>query len=390
MDSAQLWVFLFLALLLGFFLGSINKKKASPAENSSNADVKHRLQLLFDSYSDEAIDRFINSLEVSKQTLSTHISIGAHFRKQGEVEKAILIHQNLMAHPEISNEDSESVIFELAKDYKRAGLFDRAESLLIQLRDSKKYSFRSVTLLLDISEREKDWQSAIELAESVDMRRHPEVKVRLSQYYCELAEEMMLVNSYREARQLYKQALSKHKLCVRALLGEAEIEAAEANYGEAIRVLRQAAEISPEHIVLTLPKLLECTVQTHSYKKHQAYLELLYAETGQIPVLLALVSSMEAEGRGESALEYLVDKLGKLPSLEALNYLFAMDKMSLDISPELGNQIVEIVRRESGKRAAFRCVSCGFSGSQMHWSCPSCKSWQSIKPVLEYEKNTLN
>jgi lipopolysaccharide assembly protein B len=390
MDTAQLWVFLFLALLLGFFLGSANKRKPSPKDNPSSSDVKHRLQLLFDSYSDEAIDRFISSLEVSKQTLSTHISIGAHFRKQGEVEKAILIHQNLMAHPEISNEDSESVIFELAKDYKQAGLFDRAESLLSQLSSSKKYAFRSVSLLLDISEREKDWRSAIELAEGIDMRRHPDVKIRLSQYYCQLAEEMTLVNSYREARQLYRQALSKHKLCVRALIGEAEIELSEAKYDEAIRALRQAAEISPEHIVLILPMLLECTIQTQSYEQHQAYLKMLYSETGQIPVLLALVSSMEAEGCGEAALEYLVNELGKLPSLEALNYLFAMDEMSLDISPELGNQVVEIVRRESKKRPAFRCVNCGFSGSQMHWSCPSCKSWQSIKPVLEYEKNTSN
>ncbi|WP_156494768.1 tetratricopeptide repeat protein, partial [Oleiphilus sp. HI0128] len=244
METAQLWVFLFLALSLGWLLGYSAKQKRSPTSEPSQTKVgeKHRLQLLFDSYSDDAIDRLINSLEVSEETLQTHISIGTHFRKQGEVEKAILIHQNLMAHPEISNEASDAVIFELAKDYKAAGLFDRAESLLLQLTQSKRYSYRSQVLLLDICEREKDWSGALVIAKEIDLRRHPEIKIRLSQYYCELAEEKLKSNQQREAINLFKQALGVNKLCVRALLGQAALAQQDERYGEAIRFLKQVAE----------------------------------------------------------------------------------------------------------------------------------------------------
>lgn len=392
METAQLWVFLFLALSLGWLLGYSAKQKRSPTSEPSQTKVgeKHRLQLLFDSYSDDAIDRLINSLEVSEETLQTHISIGTHFRKQGEVEKAILIHQNLMAHPEISNEASDAVIFELAKDYKAAGLFDRAESLLLQLTQSKRYSYRSQVLLLDICEREKDWSGALVIAKEIDLRRHPEIKIRLSQYYCELAEEKLKSNQQREAINLFKQALGVNKLCVRALLGQAALAQQDERYGEAIRFLKQVAEIAPEDIILALPLLLECTVKTESFDQHQAYLKNLYEDTGQMPVMLAVVASMEAQGRKDEAFEFLLDQLSSLPSLRALNYLFSMEGMSDDIHPKLARQLIRIISRESDKKEKYRCSQCGFNGGQQHWNCPSCKSWQTIKPVLEYEKKVVN
>ncbi len=392
METVQLWLFLFLALSLGWLLGYSAKQKRLGDTHSRPSRVgdKHRLQLLFDSYSDDAIDRLINSLEVSKDTFQTHLSIGMHFRKEGEVEKAILVHQNLMAHPEISNEASDAVVFELAKDYKAAGLFDRAESLLIQLTRSKKYAYRSLVLLLDICEREKDWQGALKIAKEIDLRKHPEVKVRTSQYYCELADEKRKSNQKLDAIKLYKQALGINKLCVRALLGQAAMDVEVERYTEAMRHLKQVVEVSPEDIVLGLPLLLECTIHTGTYVQHQAYLKGLYKETGQISVMLAIVASMEAQGRSKEAFDFLVEQLSNLPSLEALSYLFNMEDMSGEIHQGLAEQLIKIIHRESNKKTRFRCTQCGFNAGQLHWNCPSCKSWQTVKPVVEYEKKVLS
>jgi lipopolysaccharide biosynthesis regulator YciM len=392
MDSVLIWIFLFLALIIGWLLGYSAKLKRSKSDYSraSKQGEKHRLQLLFDSYSDDAIDRLINSLDVSKETFQTHLSIGTHFRKQGEVEKAILIHQNLMAHPEISHNLGDSVIFELAKDYKAAGLFDRAESLLKQLIRSKEYAYSSQVLLLDICEIEKDWEGALDIVNGLDLRRHPELNVRVSQYYCELASLKLRAKQKLDAFKLYKSAISANKLCVRAVLGQAEIAILDENFSEAIRLLKYVAEISPVDLPLALPQLLNCTIQTQTFVQHQAYLKSLYKETGQIGVMLAIVASMEAQGCEKEAFKYLTEQLSNLPSLEALNYLFNMEEMSGEIHHELAGQLIEIVARENDKRAKFQCTNCGFSAGQVHWNCPSCKSWQTVKPVLEYEKKVSN
>ena len=385
MDSVLIWIFLFIALVVGWLLGYSSKVSKRKVEVSS-PDKKHRLQLLFDSYSDDAIDRLINSLEVSRETLQMHLSIGKHFRKQGEVEKAILIHQNLMAHPEISNDSSEAIIFELAKDYKAAGLFDRAESLLSQLLQSKQYAYQSQRLLLDICETEKDWQGALDIAQSIDLKRHPELSIRVSQYFCELAGVKLEAKQVLEASKLYKLALSVNRQCVRAILGQASIAKQEENYSDAIRYLKQVAEISPADIPLALAELHYCTLQTQSFDQHQSYLKGLYKETGQIAVMLSIVSSMEAQGLTKEAFNFLLEQLSNLPSLEALDYLFSMQEMSGEIHQELAQQLIKIIARENSKRAKFLCIQCGFSSGHLHWNCPSCKNWQTVKPVLEYEK----
>jgi len=190
MDIELVWVFLFLVLLIGWSLGFYAKSKLIKKEQTyeSSPNIKHRLQLFFDSYSDESIDQFVYSLEVSPETFSTHISIGKHFRAQGEVEKAILIHQNLMSHPELPEQASESVIYELAKDYKKAGLLDRAESLLQQLSTSKQFGFKSVKLLLDVYEHERDWENAVSKGLELELKKYPDMAIRVAQYCCEIAE----------------------------------------------------------------------------------------------------------------------------------------------------------------------------------------------------------
>ena len=389
MDTGLLWLFLFLALALGWFLGFSSKPKSRPedsvAEPSKN--IKHRLQLFFDSYDDASIDNFVQSLEVTPETVSLHISIGKYFRTQGEVEKAILIHQNLMAHPELDQVASEPIIYELAKDYKAAGLYDRAEALLEQLKGSKAYSFKSHTLLLEIFEREKDWQNALAVAMNMDLKRNLDIALSAAYYCCELADESLQSGDMFNAGRQFKRALSLSKSCVRAHLELAKIEMANSNYRAAISHLKQIAENTPESLSLALPLLLECTIETDSFELYRKYLFKLYTATAQVSVMLAIVDSWLAEGKADLAYSFLEQELVRVPSLTVLRELLERKDDALQgLSPELLVAVKDIIAKAQQAGDQFQCGHCGFSGRQMHWMCPSCKKWQAIRPAVEYVK----
>jgi len=397
-----LCVFLFLALLIGCLLGFYAKSKFIKKEQTYKAspDIKHRLQLFFDSYSDESIDQFVHSLEVNPETFSTHISIGKHFRAQGEVEKAILIHQNLMAHPELPELASESVIYELAKDYKKAGLLDRAESLLQQLSTSKEFGFKSVKLLLDVYEHERDWENAVSKGLELELKKHPDMAVRVAQYCCEIAETEKDKGQLLVARRNFKQALSINKACVRALIGLTRLDIEHEEYALALNSLKKVAIFSPENITLILPLLLECVIATETYDQHQLYLEKLFKETGQVPIMLAIVESQLTQGEKDKAYQYLEEQIYLRPSLTALDLMFkkcSFEKSSvhqLKGLPEQSGQkmygsildvVAKVIDEMTRNKPSFRCQQCGFSGAQHHWMCPSCKSWQTTYPRVEFE-----
>lgn len=376
-----------LALAIGWTLGYFSrpKQKKNKDQHLPSDGMKQRLQLFFDSYSDESIDRFIHSLEVTAETLSLHISIGKHFRTQGEVEKAILVHQNLMAHPEINSKASESIIYELAKDYKAAGLFDRAQALLQQLKASRQFSVKSLKLLLDIHEVEKDWLAALKEADRIDLKKHKDIALRVAQYYCEIADHNASKGLVREAILSYRQALSTFKDCYRAHYGLAVLAIKTQEYMHALQQLKLMITLSPAHISIVLPLLLKVTKATNSFEQHQHYLQRLMQETGQIPIMLAIVESMLEEGAQDKAASFLFDHLNQSPSLSGLSRLFKIDAFTQYSAEDILTLVSRVLDEISFEQDGFKCFSCGFTSSQLHWLCPSCKSWQSIKPVIEYE-----
>ncbi len=395
MESSSIWLFLFIALIIGWSLGHLESKKSrrKSAPKLDSNQVKSRLQLLFDSYSDSAIDRMLQNLEVTPETFSTHVSIGKHFRKQGEVEKAILVHQNLMAHPELSQKNSDTVIMELAKDYRAAGLFDRAVALLEQLMSSKEYLFEANRLMLDIREKERDWSSAVEHAEKVDLKRYPEIRIKLSHYFCELAEEKLSESLVRESELLYKQALQSSKQCVRAVMGLAKINICREEYGVAIRLLKQVPEISPEDTSLVFPLMLECTIATHSFNQYRDYLDFIFEKTGQVSAIVAYVESLKVDQGVEEACEYLKQRVKAAPSIQLLEHLFTLisennsDAISTLDFNDMAPEIQLVLKKVASEKAAFKCNHCGFDSSQLIWQCPSCKNWQTLKPALVYIKD---
>jgi lipopolysaccharide biosynthesis regulator YciM len=290
-----------------------------------------------------------------------------------------------MAHPEISTKASENIIYELAKDYKAAGLFDRAQALLHQLKGSRQFSLKSLKLLLDIHEVEKDWQTALSETNSIDLKKHKDIALRVAQYCCEIADEHVSKGLIREAIQFYRQALSTYKECYRAHYGLAIIAVRNKEYTDALQQMKLLIMLSPAHISLVLPLLLDVTKATNSFEQHQHYLQRILHETGQIPVMLALVESMLEEGNPDKAASFLFDHLNQSPSLSGLDKLFKIDTLTQYSAEDILALVTRVLDEINLKHDGYKCISCGFTGSHLHWLCPSCKSWQSVKPVIEYE-----
>ncbi|MDX1453671.1 MAG: tetratricopeptide repeat protein [Oleiphilaceae bacterium] len=391
MDNGSLWLLLVLALAIGWALGYRYKASRQEAQTQTYTppnDMKHRLQLLFDTYSDEAIDQFIQGLEVRPDTLPLHISIGKHFRTEGEVDKAILVHQNLMAHPELSDQASEPIIYELAKDYRAAGLYDRAEALLMQLRGSKEFGVRSRKLLLDIYEREQDWEDAVATAQQIDLRKHPDVSLKTAYYWCEIAQRKQQQHNLVEARMALRKALSSDRTCVRAYLMMAEIEIQVGAYQAAIKQLKQVAQFAPEYAVLSLPLLRECSLETDTLDKFHRYLEQLFAETGQMQLQLALIDSLVRNDQREAAntlLSALLERAPDLPVMRLWLKLNAHNSIGQSLPYEAIDKVVE---QQYRALPAFQCGHCGFAGEIINWLCPSCRNWQTTKPRLDYLKTS--
>ncbi|WP_250657762.1 lipopolysaccharide assembly protein LapB [Alkalimarinus coralli] len=384
METVFQWLMLVVAIGIGWALGYATRSKLfSGSDSPPSSNLKDRLKLLFEAYSDEAVDSFVQSLEVNGETIGMHLSIGKHFRKNGEVEKALLVHQNLMSRPEVPSHYSSEVIFELAKDYMVAGLLDRAESLFLQLKDSREFGQKSLMCLVDIYQQEKEWGKALNCGLTYHSSKGEDISVMLSHFLCELAELLIKEHDYWDARNKLREALALNKNCVRATLLLAEMHVSEGHYAEAVAVLRKVEGQNYRFIPEIVPVLFECSQQLKTEERFRQYLEKLSDRNELSSIVLAIAESYRREKGVSKAESFLSESLIKKPSLKGLDRL--MDYRSLLVDSEGKQRDLSIVKQVTQlllvDRPVYQCEGCGFSGEVLHWQCPSCKGWELIAPI---------
>jgi len=394
MEILLQWLVLAIAIGLGWVLGhAARKKKNRELDSSLSSGLADRLKILFETHSEEIIDSFVQSLEVNGETVGMHLSIGSHFRKNGEVEKAILVHQNLMSRPEIPKPFAEEVVFELAKDYMAAGLLDRAEALFLQVRESKSFGNKSLKWLIDIYQQEKEWLKACEVALSMrslkrrDVLVGASVPVMLAHFSCELAEECIEQNDYWEARNRLREALSFDKSCVRASLLLADMHMKNEHYSEAVTILRKVEGQDDRFLSEVIPRLVDCSLQMKSEDKLRQYLQGVLAKKSLTSVILGISESYNREWGVKRAESFLIDQLVNKPSLRGLDRL--LDYQRVEASSGSDIRYLQVIKQVTQSlldgKPVYQCVACGFSGGKLHWQCPSCKGWGLIAPISGVE-----
>lgn len=393
MDVWQFFL-IFCAIAIGWWLGHRAGVRASSTHNEASFHPEYYkgLNYLLSDRPDGELDSFISSLQVTPETFDTHISVGNLMRSKGEVEKAIRIHQNLLARPSLPREHLHRAHLELARDFVSAGLLDRAErlfeDLLVEAPELRKIARRH---LLEIYQDEKEWEKAIEAAKLLRPKKSllkasaPEdqsIVVILSHYCCELAELSIAAKDFPAARSHLRHALNCDPACVRASLLMAEVEYTTQHYDRALKALRKVRNQDIELVTETLDLLKSTYRQLEDDQAFFDYLADCLTVYPSTTIVLVLVEGLQSKKGDEAALEFLTAQLKRLPSLRGLAKLVELHIIQSAEPAKANLRLLQsLIWQLMSNKSQYQCQRCGFSGKHMHWLCPGCKEWGKIKPI---------
>jgi lipopolysaccharide biosynthesis regulator YciM len=387
MDMFLQWLLLTVAVAVGWAIGRFGNRSGETSRVISDEEsVRDRLQFLFTNYSDQAVDNFVQSLAVNKDTVSLHLSIGSHFRNKGETDRAILIHQNLLARPELPPRFSPQVTLELAMDYLNAGLLDRAEALLHQLMGDRDYGRRAAKALIELYQQEREWEKAAQVAQTlIRGDADPAMFKALAYMTCELSELALNRDDRWTAQKLAKEALEYDRSCVRATFLLMKQQLRQGNYREAANQCLKVFEQNPEFGPEAVDRLMKLEREHGDVGRLVKKLRKLYEQYPSTSLLLALVESVERTSGRPAAIDLLRFELETRPSVRGLLRLVEIAGYEKGMTTDEGRLVSRIGHLILANRPVYRCVSCGFSGQQLHWLCPSCKHWETIRPIQGVE-----
>lgn len=329
---------------------------------------------------DKAIDAFVEMLEIDSDTVETHLALGNLFRRRGEVERAIRIHQNLIARPALSREQRAQALLELGQDYMRAGLFDRAENLFRELKDTRLHVRPALKNLLVIYEKERDWLACLEVSDQLESITGEKMALQKSHYHCELALTARQQGRMADANAHLKKALSSFRGCVRANHLQAQFAAAQGDYRAAIRILRQTVEQDADYLPEVLAEIIAAYRQLGEIKELRAYLQEVAAARPGAGAELAMVELIKEQDGGTAAARYLAEQLGRGPTLTLLLRSIELNaRMPESDSARFLESLRPHIQRLLEQKPVYQCGHCGFVAKTLHWQCPSCRHWSTIK-----------
>lgn len=376
------------AIVIGYFLGwRDQKKRKSGGDGQLSKDYFVGLNYLINEQTDEAIDVFIKALDVNDDTVDTYLALGSLFSKRGEVEKSIRVHQDLLARPSLTSVQSFQVQLALAQNYSSAGLLDRAEAILIDLgRQNHDLRDQALQQLLRVYEQEREWDKATDVAERLRRNRGEHFAVLLAHYYCEQCEIALKHNDRVTARRLIRQAFSRDKNSVRASLLLGQMEFDEGGYKESIKVLQRISVHDISFMPLSLPLLEKAFEHTGSLRGLGAYLGRCLNERPGTAIIISMTRLLVHESGESQAVNFLTAQLDHHPTLRGLNELIDLRR---HFQGDLPDNVLALIHRLTDRilelKPVFACGRCGFSGKEMHWQCPRCHNWGTVKPIQGFE-----
>lgn len=381
-------ILLFVAIVIGWLLGKTERKKSVAVEAVSGVGKEYYdgLNLLLNEKQDEAVDLLLKTLDVNGDTFETHIVMGSLYRRRGEVERSIRIHQDLLARSDLNKTQYAAVKLELARDYLNAGVLDRSERLLKEIAEEGSINqVRALEYLLTIYEQEREWGSCIEVAEKLLAKGKP-LQVQLSHYHCELAEQNLKMGDYVQSRRELKKAFAADRNCVRASLVQAELETEADNYKEAVKALRRVLDQDPTFVPDTLPLLHQNYEKLGQMSELSRYLFECLEKSPAISIVIEL-SKLVTQLEGDQAGSYVLSEyLKKRPSVKGLDRLIALQMTCASGEEKENLAILQAFTQKLIKdKPKYRCTECGFDGKTLHWKCPTCKTWGSVRPIQGLE-----
>ena len=372
-----------LAALSGWALGRRNSERSRRAGVSELSSSYFRgLNYLLNEQPDKAIEVFLKLAEFNRDTVETHLALGNLFRRRGEVDRAIRVHQHLIARPNLSNQEKTIALLELGEDYMRAGLLDRAETLFTDLVAMDAQVPSALRHLIGIYQHEKDWGKAIDHARRLENISGDSQGPVIAQFYCEQAEQARAAKNFGDAHAHLQHAFESQPECVRAYIVLGHVEMLQGHLDAAAEAFERVATLDVDFVPEVLPPLLDCYARLQQMERAEKFLlDAIERSQGVTPVIA--LARLYASTQGEqAAVDFLTRQLRQRPSVRGLMSLIGATlhrsegeaRENLLILQDLTRKLIE-------GQAMYRCSRCGFGAKAHHWQCPSCKTWGSVRPI---------
>jgi lipopolysaccharide assembly protein B len=373
---------LFLAAAAGWYFARRTPPKPLAPPRPFKVEYLEGLNFVLNEEPDKALEVFLRMVAVDDETVETHFALGALYRRRGEVNLSIRVHENIIARPTLQAGHREHALFALGEDYFRAGLFDRAEELFKRLSNGSGRSLGALRYLLRIYEQQGEWVDAIGAFERLKYLVSPEYPTAIAHYYCELAEEQRQSGNFAEARSLLHKVRAEQKHFPRSALLRADIALAENDPALAVRLCRRVVELHPHLLPLVLPRFvtaLRASASESVASAFQAWMQAAPARRADI-AYAAIVAGLEAE---PFVIECLRDFIRMDANLGELVPALAGEPAALSANQlqSLAGALGRIFRRTH----RYRCVECGLGSATHFWQCPGCRSWDGLSPVARLE-----
>lgn len=357
--------------------------KESKQVNRLSREYVVGLNYLLNEQADKAVDLFIKLLEVDSETVETHLALGSLFRRRGEVDRAIRIHQNLIARPQLTMVERKESLMALGQDYMSAGVFDRAERIfleVVELGGSRETS--SLYGLLAIYQQEKAWESALDIIKQLELSTGQSMHIQAAHYYCEMACQAIKSNELDKAHNAIKQALLIDKKSVRASLMQASFDAKASRYKQAIRSLKRVLQQDPEFLSEIIQPLVDYHKELDLMQECVEYLQETLLEHPRASTIFVIAEYLRHQKSMDVAIDFVSEKLSTYPSIRGLNRLifWHLESAQGKVRDKL-QMLYDITSKFLDNKPIYRCGQCGFGGKHLHWHCPSCKQWGRMKPV---------
>lgn len=362
------------AFVLGWLASRLDLRQLRIENHQAPKAYFKGLNFLLNEQQDQAIDAFIEAVQSDPDTSELHFALGNLFRRRGEYERAVRVHEHLLSRGDLSTDDRYRAQHALALDYLKAGLLDRAEDALLKLEGTR-FEAQARLALLANYERSRDWAQAAQVAQRLESAGQGSFRGRLAHYLCEQAAAQWVAGHPDQAQALLRQAVTTAPEAARPRMDLAQLFWKSGDTAQAFSTLALAMEAAPAAIGLMAPYLVQYAQRPTDIADAKRLLHAAYAQQSSLDVLDAIVA-LETMGieSAHSAREWYARHLEKEPSLVAAAKWIAGEKLEHEaFHPHVQRALDHAVK----PLTRYRCAACGFEAKQHFWQCPGCQAWDS-------------
>ena len=377
-----LFLLLPVAAAYGFYMGRASvRHRKDTSDNVRAHNYIRGVEYFLNNEKERAVDRFIAYFNESDPSFETHVALGNLFRKRGEVDKAISMHESLLGNQKLSDPEHEVAQIELARDFISAGLLDRAERNLEALVDIPRQRTEAASLLVQVYEKERDYQKAIEVAlkykENIGRRSH----IQLAHYYCEVASQNFIQGDLNLAFTQYQKALEVNQNSLRARLGLCDVYLKEGQSKEAFKLIKDVSALDQDTGLVCL-EYLRKIFPNRADPEFRFALDDLVRRTRSAEAMVELVETVELTSGKDYALVMLLSFVKEKPNLKLFSALMRL-RQGEEGSDTNGAimQLKSLVDAQIASNYRYSCHRCGFKSRLLFWQCPSCRRWDTLKPI---------